>query len=118
MLTFTVISFLLGAVLGARFQVGVLFPVMAVALMIVAADAVVQSAWVWSAAMAAVLVLTGLQVGFLVGAATSDQLRLARCRRHPSTRRCLAPLGRLTGPGDLCRNRLPCAQRSFADSSS
>jgi hypothetical protein len=74
MLAFS-LSVLLGAVLGARFRVGILFPVTAAALAIVAADATMQGAGIWAAVVGAAIVLTGLQVGFLAGAATYFLLR-------------------------------------------
>jgi hypothetical protein len=76
-----IISMLIGAVLGMRFKVLVLFPGIFFSSMLLAAAAVANGSTLWSAVLSMVLSATGLQIGFLGGVATRFVVAAARTPR-------------------------------------
>jgi len=79
------ISILVGAVLGQRFRVLILFPVFLLAIMTIAVAALLHHSQAWSAAEASVVVIVGLQIGYLFGIGIrhlSIVLRAYRMRQH------------------------------------
>ena len=81
MMTLSMISFLVGAVLGQRFKIVVLIPAFAIVLVFVIGTGVVltQAAW-WIVLMAAAAV-TCLQIGYFVGIGVHHVLAAALSRR-------------------------------------
>ena len=81
MMTLSMISFLVGAVLGQRFKIVVLIPAFAIVLIFVVGTgvALAQTAW-WIVLMAAAAV-TCLQIGYLVGIGVHHVLAAALSRR-------------------------------------
>jgi len=78
-----IVSMLLGAALGMRFKVFVLFPaIFASAALIVGAAAAHGSA-VWSAVLSIALSATGLQIGFFGGVAARFVVAAAWAPRLP-----------------------------------
>ncbi len=71
MIILATIGTLIGAVLGLRFKVLVLVPVMVFALAIVAVDGIARGDSVWQLVAAMVVVATSVQLGFLGGSAVS-----------------------------------------------
>jgi hypothetical protein len=67
MITLMIVGLAIGAVLGMRFNVFVLFPAMLVAVPVSVGIASVQGGGVWHTLLAIVLSITALQLGFLVG---------------------------------------------------
>ena len=81
MMTLSMISFLVGAVLGQRFKIVVLIPAFAIVLFFVVGTgvALAQTGW-WMVLMAAAAV-TCLQIGYLVGIGVHHVLGAALSRR-------------------------------------
>ncbi|HVX77234.1 MAG TPA: hypothetical protein VHB49_13980 [Bradyrhizobium sp.] len=71
-------SSLIGAVLGTRFRVQVLFPAIAFGLLIVAIMAVLKGSSVWSAITAEFVCAVSLQIGYLGGLLASACMTVAR----------------------------------------
>ncbi len=80
MMTLMLICLLVGAVLGQRFKVLVLVPVMALALPLSAAAAITQSAPFWQTVLTALTAATGLQIGYLAGTGIRYLLAATRAR--------------------------------------
>ena len=66
-ISLVVISFVAGIALGQWFKVLILVPVMSLALGGTIAAGIARADDVWSIAFVAVAVVTGLQIGYLVG---------------------------------------------------
>ena len=73
--------FLLGAILGMRFKVLVLIPVIAFALIAILVGGVTRGDSASAILIAIVLVSIGLQIGYLSGIATRYTIALARAGR-------------------------------------
>src|SRR3954464_13811896 len=63
MVTFTIVSVLVGAVLGMRFRVFILLPVVLLAVAIVAAVGLARESGVWRILLETVVVMTALETG-------------------------------------------------------
>jgi hypothetical protein len=79
-------SSLIGAVLGTRFRIHVLFPAAALGLMIVAAVAALKGSATSSAIAAAIVFVSALQLGYLGGLFTRFCLAAARLANHRTLR--------------------------------
>lgn len=79
-------SSLIGAVLGTRFRIHVLFPAAVLGLVIVAAVAVFKGSAVSSTIGAAIVFVIALQVGYLGGLFTRFCLAAARLASYRSLR--------------------------------
>jgi hypothetical protein len=79
-------SSLIGAVLGTRFRIQVLFPAAVLGLTIVAATAALKGSAASSAITAAVVFVIALQLGYLGGLFTRFCLAAARLASHRSLR--------------------------------
>jgi hypothetical protein len=79
-------SSLIGAVLGTRFRIHVLFPAAMLGLVIVAATAVLKGSAASSAIAAAAIFVIALQLGYLGGLFTRFCLAAARLASHRSLR--------------------------------
>jgi hypothetical protein len=73
--------FLLGAILGMRFKVLILIPVIAFALIAILVGGVTRGDSVSAILFAIALVSIGLQLGYLTGIATRYTIALARAGR-------------------------------------
>jgi hypothetical protein len=63
----SVISLLIGAVLGQRFKVLVLMPATAIVLVLAVATGVTQAQTAWSIVLTATAAATSMQIGYLIG---------------------------------------------------
>jgi hypothetical protein len=86
-------SSLIGAVLGTRFRIHVLFPAAVLGLMIVAAVAALKGSPTSSAIVAAIVFVIALQVGYLGGLFTRFCLAAARLPSYRSLRSTTAARG-------------------------
>jgi len=69
MVASVVVSTLLGAVLGLRYTVVVLFPALLAIIIVITCIVATQGGSVWSALLMVTITAAGLQVGFLGGVA-------------------------------------------------
>jgi hypothetical protein len=81
-------SSLVGAVLGTRFRVQVLFPAAAFGFVIVGVVAALKGSTMWSAITAEVICAVALQIGYLGGVLalacmTAARVPLRRAQRSP-----------------------------------
>ena len=83
MITFTCLSPLVGAVLGQRYTFLILIPAIACTLAAAAGFGIAAGLNFWSTMLAMVLTVTGLEIGYVAGAAI--RLIAARGERPPST---------------------------------
>jgi hypothetical protein len=67
MVTFTIVSVLLGALLGTRFRVSILLPVVLLAVAIVAAVGLARESSAWRILLEIIVVMTALELGYLGG---------------------------------------------------
>ena len=67
MMIISVVSLLVGAVLGQRFKVLVLMPATAIVLVLAAATGVTQGQTAWSIVLMAAAAATSMQIGYLIG---------------------------------------------------
>jgi hypothetical protein len=81
MLAPAAISLLVGAVLGQRFKVLALAPVIALTLLFAVGASLVRHAPAWSSAEIAAVAVVGLQVGYLFGLGFRHLMVLARANR-------------------------------------
>lgn len=79
-------SSLVGAVLGTRFKVQVLFPATALGIAMVAAAAAYRSAAISTAILAAVVCMVSLQLGYLAGLFTRFCMAASRVASNRSLR--------------------------------
>lgn len=79
-------SSLIGAVLGTRFKVQVLFPAAMLGFVIVAAVAVFKGSVMSSAIVAAIVCVISLQIGYLGGLFTRFCMAASRVASHRSLR--------------------------------
>ena len=81
MITFTCLSPLVGAVLGQRYTFLILIPAIACTLAAAAGFGIAAGLNFWSTMLAMVLTVTGLEIGYVAGAA----IRLIAARRVETT---------------------------------
>ena len=81
MMTLSMISFLLGAVLGQRFKIVVLIPAFAIVLAFVVGTGVALAQTAGSIVLMAAAAVTCLQIGYLVGIGVHHVLAAALSRR-------------------------------------
>jgi len=67
MVTFTIVSVLVGALLGMRFRVFILLPVVLLTVAIVAAVGLARESGAWRILLEIVVVMTALELGYLGG---------------------------------------------------
>ena len=79
-------SFLIGAVLGTRFRVQVLFPAAVIGLMAIALFVALKSAAISAAVMIAVTYAIALQLGYLGGLFVRYCMVVVRSASHRSVR--------------------------------
>jgi hypothetical protein len=82
MLILMAIGILVGAVLGLRFKVLVLVPVICVALAIVLVDGIARGDGLWWLALAMVVIATSLQLGYILGIVVRFVLGAVRAPNH------------------------------------
>ena len=70
MTTLAIIIFLVGAALGRRFEVTILFPAIPIGLVSAVATAILLGGGVWLTVLAISIASVALEIGYLVGAAT------------------------------------------------
>jgi len=80
-MTLSLISFLVGALLGQRFKVIVLLPAGAVALLVAIRTGVDRAETVWSIILLATATAACLQVGYFIGMYVHHVLTAALSRR-------------------------------------
>jgi hypothetical protein len=76
------VGVLLGAVLGLRFKVLVLVPVICAALPIVVVAGIARGEGLWRLALAMIVVATSLQLGYILGIVVRFVLGAARAPNH------------------------------------
>jgi|ERR1700694_1226756 len=81
MMTFSMVSLLVGAVLGQRFQVIVLVPAVAIALVLAIGTGVTHGDTGWSIVLMAAAAATSVQIGYLIGIGIFHVLAAALTRR-------------------------------------
>ena len=86
------LSVLCGAVLGMRFKVLILFPVILVCLALNAGIAAAHGSSLWPTLMAIILSVTGLQLGFFGGLSTRYFMDASRAPGPQTSRRALHPV--------------------------
>ena len=67
MVTFTIVSVLVGALLGMRFRVFILLPVVLLTVAIVAAVGLARESGAWRILLEIVVVMAALELGYLGG---------------------------------------------------
>lgn len=75
------LAFLIGAALGMRLKVFILFPAIGLAWIVILAAGIARSDSISAILIAAVLASTCLQIGYLCGTATRYSIALARIGR-------------------------------------
>jgi len=78
----TLMGALAGAVLGLRFKVLVLVPVICVALAIVLVNGIARSDGVWWLAFTMIMIATALQLGYVLGIVVRVVINAARAPNH------------------------------------
>jgi hypothetical protein len=84
MMTLSMISLLVGAVLGQRFKIIVLIPAFAIVLVLAVGTGVAQAQTAWSIVLTAAAAATCLQIGYLVGIGVHHVLAAALSKRSSS----------------------------------
>ena len=85
MMTLAMISVLVGMVLGQRFNILILVPTMAIALIFAVGVGIARDDTFWRIVLLAVAVASSLQVGYLAGIVIRHVLVAARSSRSPAT---------------------------------
>ena len=85
MMTLTMISLLVGMVLGQRFKVLVLVPTIAIPLIFALGAGIARADTFWQIVLMAVAAASSLQVGYLAGVVIRHVLVAARSSRSPAT---------------------------------
>jgi hypothetical protein len=85
MMTLTMVSLLVGMVLGQRFKVLVLMPTIAMALVLAIGAGVARADAVWWIVLMAAATATSLQIGYLIGIGIRHILVATRASRSPAT---------------------------------
>jgi hypothetical protein len=86
MTIFATLSLIAGALLAQRFRVSILVPALLLGLVVSVVGGIAQGQEIWGVALQTLVVVAGLQIGFLVGsllrlARTLTRDKLARSRR-------------------------------------
>jgi hypothetical protein len=81
MAIFAILSFLLGAVLGHRFKVLVLVPTIVVGAAVAIFIGIARADDVWLISLTVILVIVGLQIGYLCGTILFSLAVAARATR-------------------------------------
>jgi hypothetical protein len=84
MMTLSMISFLVGAVLGQRFKIVVLIPAFAILLAFAVGTGVAHDQTAWLIVLTATAAATCLQIGYLVGIGVHHVLTAALSKRSSS----------------------------------
>jgi hypothetical protein len=84
MIILSMVSLLVGAVLGQHFKVMVLIPAIAVVLVLAVVTGVTHAQTAWSIVIMAVAAATSLQIGYLLGIAIRHVLAAALSSRSSS----------------------------------
>jgi hypothetical protein len=84
MMTFAVISLLVGMELGQRFKVMVLMPTIAIALVLAIGAGIARADTIWWIVLVAATLVTSLQIGYLIGIGIPHILVVARANRSPA----------------------------------
>jgi hypothetical protein len=79
-------SFMAGAVLGLRFRVSVLVPALFVASVVAGISAVDSRVDLWSLALAVIVAVTSMQLGYLVGVVASPLFEVKTSREGVPSR--------------------------------
>jgi len=69
MMAIAIISFLFGATLGSRYVVSILFPAVPFVFGVAVVTSVIQGNSLWSTVLDIFLILSLLEIGYLIGAA-------------------------------------------------
>jgi len=85
MLTPAIISLLVGMVLAQRFKVLILFPVIMLTVVLAVSVGIARADATWAAALTLVVVIVGLQLGFLLGIGVRHVMLLTRASRLRAT---------------------------------
>jgi hypothetical protein len=80
-MAFVLASLSIGVVLGQRFKVPVLVPGSGLALMITILAGIERGDAVWPIVLTSLAVVSGLQIGYLIGTAISHLIKAARTAR-------------------------------------
>jgi hypothetical protein len=96
MVILILIGVLVGAVLGLRFKVFVLVPVISIALVIVAVDGVARGDELWRLAVSMIVIATAVQVGYILGIVIQFVMASARNTHHATV--SLPTLPGISGP--------------------
>ena len=93
MLMPTIIGVLVGMVLAQRFKVLALFPVIVLTLFVASSAAIVHPTAAWTLGLITILMIVGLQLGYLFGIGIRHVTLLTRAsrRRATSLARSLSP---------------------------
>ena len=108
MLILTMISFLVGVVLGLRFKVFILVPAIGLALALVAVNGIVIEEGIWRLAGAMVVVATFLQLGYVGGSILQFVFCATRAADHG---RASLPTSTGVSPSGQLRNRAGASSR-------
>jgi hypothetical protein len=81
MLVSALVSLLIGIVLGRRFRVLVLVPAFILTLVLAVATGFVRTDAAWSNGLTTLVVISGLQVGYLLGSGLRHVMVLVRANR-------------------------------------
>jgi hypothetical protein len=103
MWTITIISILVGAVLGLRFKALVFVPIIGLALATIGVAGIAHGEDVWSLATTTVVVATFLQLGYFGASALQFGIGAARATDH---RRASMPISTGGIPAPPPRNRV------------
>jgi hypothetical protein len=96
MMVLMLIGVIVGAVLGLRFKVLVLAPVICIALVIVAVDGVARGDELWRLAVSMIGIGTAVQVGYVLGIVIQLLMDSARSSHHSTVSLPTSP--RISGP--------------------
>jgi hypothetical protein len=84
MMTLSMISFLVGTVLGQRFKIVVLIPVFAIVLVFAVGTGIALAQTAWWVVLMATAAVTCLQIGYLFGIGVHHVLAAALSRKSSS----------------------------------
>jgi hypothetical protein len=82
MLMFAILSLLLGLVLGQRFKVLILIPVIIITLVFAVVAGLARADKAWTVGLTAAVAIAGLQIGYLLGVGVRYAVLLVRAHRR------------------------------------
>jgi hypothetical protein len=85
MMTLSMVSLLVGMVLGQRFKVLVLLPAIALALVLALGGGIVRADSAWWIVLGSAAAAVSLQIGYLIGVGIRHVLVAAQASRSPAT---------------------------------